>query len=114
MATRKRKKLKFDPASFDSLVKGMDPEDIQLSFLSHIKHTLAKDQYTATPHDKYIGLSYAIRDLLMERWIKTQQTYHHKICKRVLLPLTGIPHRTHPGQCHPESGSREYRRRSDV
>jgi len=62
---------------------GMTKKDITLAFMHHLRHTLAKDKYTATTYDKYLSLAYTIRDRLMERWIKTQQTYHSKPSKRV-------------------------------
>lgn len=67
----------------ESLEKKMDPESLKFSYASHLRHTLAKDEFTATAHDKFLSLAYTIRDRLMERWIKTQQTYHQQPCKRV-------------------------------
>ncbi len=47
------------------------------------QYTLSKDQYTATMHDNFMALSMAIRDRIVERWIKTQQSYHKKNVRRV-------------------------------
>ena len=62
---------------------GMDPESIKADFTSHLKHTLARDRYTATSHDRYLALALATRDRLIERWIQTQQTHHKRQVKRV-------------------------------
>jgi starch phosphorylase len=62
---------------------GMDPESLKADFAHHLKHTLARDRYTATPHDRYLALALAVRDRLVERWIKTQQTHHRRQVKRV-------------------------------
>lgn len=56
---------------------------IQRSFARHMKYSLAKDRYSATSWDRYVALSLTIRDLLIERWIETQQHYHRSNCKRV-------------------------------
>ncbi len=62
---------------------GTDVESIKTSFLSHLKYSLAKDEYTATAHDCFASLALMIRDRLIERWIETQQTYYNKDAKRV-------------------------------
>ena len=55
---------------------------IRDSFLLHLKYTLAKDEFSATDHDKYYALALAVRDRLVDRWIATSQTYHRQKAKR--------------------------------
>jgi starch phosphorylase len=62
---------------------GLDPESIKAHFADHLKHTLARDHYTATLHDRYLALAMVVRDRLVERWIKTQETHHDRHVKRV-------------------------------
>ncbi|MCL2154375.1 MAG: glycogen/starch/alpha-glucan phosphorylase [Leptospirales bacterium] len=62
---------------------GMDSESIKKSFVYHLRFSRARDEYAATPHDCYSGLALTTRDRLIERWIKTQQTYYKKKAKRV-------------------------------
>ena len=63
--------------------KEMTKEALKLSFQTNRQYTLSKDQYTATMHDNFMALSMAVRDRLVERWIKTQQSYHKKNVRRV-------------------------------
>lgn len=63
--------------------KAMTKDALRLSFQMNRQYTLSKDQYTATMHDNFLALSMAIRDLIVERWIKTQQHYHKKNLRRV-------------------------------
>ena len=63
--------------------KEMTKEAFKMSFQMNRQYTLSKDQYTATMHDNFMALSLAIRDRLVERWIKTQQGYHKKNVRRV-------------------------------
>ncbi len=63
--------------------KEMTKEAMKLSFQLNREYTLSKDQYTATMHDNFLALSLAVRDRLVERWIKTQQSYHKKNVRRV-------------------------------
>lgn len=63
--------------------KGMTAASIQLSFANHLQYSLSKDQYTATLYDLYYALALSARDRMVERWIRTQQTYHSKNVKRI-------------------------------
>jgi starch phosphorylase len=62
---------------------GLDPASIRHDFEQHLKRTLARDQYTATQHDRYLALALTVRDRLIERWIETQQAHHLRQVKRV-------------------------------
>ncbi len=53
------------------------------SFTDHLLYSLAKDQYSATMHDKFMALALTVRERLTERWIATQQRYYKKDAKRV-------------------------------
>ena len=63
--------------------KAMSKQGIKISFQNNCEYTLAKDQYTATLHDSYLALAMAVRDRMVERWIKTQQRYHKENVRRV-------------------------------
>jgi starch phosphorylase len=63
----------------------MDKEKVhQLkhSIQFHLTHTLAKDQYSATPRDKYEALAFAVRDRLAGDWMHTQRAYHDRDVRR--------------------------------
>src|SRR5262249_16569939 len=62
---------------------GMDSDSLQRGFLDHIEFTLAKDHFTATDLDRYMGLAYAMRDSLIKRWVRTQESYYTQDAKRV-------------------------------
>ena len=57
--------------------------DLQRSFLRHLQYTLVKDKYSATKADLYHALAYAVRDVLVDRWLDTQQSYYINDAKRV-------------------------------
>jgi len=61
---------------------GSSTDSIKQGFLEHLKYTLGVDEYTTTNHDRFMALSYTIRDRLINQWIKTQQTHHNKNTKR--------------------------------
>ncbi|MDR1760340.1 MAG: glycogen/starch/alpha-glucan phosphorylase [Fibrobacter sp.] len=58
-------------------------EAFKKSFTDHIHHSLARDGRTATEHEKFLAIAYSVRDRLIDRWIKTQETYYDKDVKRV-------------------------------
>ncbi len=76
----KNSKLFMDWGTF---VKGTDSGSIQLSFANHLEYSLSKDQYTATVRDLYHSLALAVRDRLIERWIRTHQMYYARDVKRI-------------------------------
>ncbi len=63
--------------------KEMDNEGIRESFLTKLKYNLAKDDENFNLLDGFQGISFSIRDRLIERWIETQKQYAHKNPKRV-------------------------------
>ncbi len=71
------------PADWFVSTKEMTKEALKLSFQMNRQYTLSKDQYTSTMHDNFMALSMAVRDRIVERWIKTQQGYHKKNVRRV-------------------------------
>ena len=63
--------------------QGEDAESLARGFAEHLKYTLSNDRYTTTMQDKYQALALTVRDRLIDRWLKTQQTHHDKNAKRV-------------------------------
>jgi|GEM_PF-2281173 len=51
----------------------MDAPALQAAFTNHLEYSFAKDEYTATDRDRFIGLAMTVRDRLVERCIETQQ-----------------------------------------
>lgn len=74
---------KQSKVSWKNIHRDMSTQGIKLSLQDNRCYTLAKDQYSATKHDNYLSLAVAIRDRIVERWIKTQQHYHKNNLKRV-------------------------------
>ena len=81
MAKRLELNAKLSPST--NKLKGMDPDSLQESFVNHLEFSLAKDEYSATDHDRFTALALTVRDRLIERWIETQQTYYREDAKRV-------------------------------
>ncbi|OHD69648.1 MAG: glycogen phosphorylase [Spirochaetes bacterium RBG_16_49_21] len=64
-------------------LQGRDVESLQKSFIYNLEYSLAKDEYSATEHDRLKSLEILVRDRLVERWIETQQAYYKHDAKRI-------------------------------
>ncbi len=63
--------------------QGMDKHALKRSFTDNLTFTIAKDRYSATLRDYFNALALSVRDRLVARWMKTQQTYYKSEAKRV-------------------------------
>ncbi len=55
----------------------------QESLIDHLTFSLAKDTYSATQRDKFDAAVLAVRDCMVEQWIKTQERYYDVQAKRL-------------------------------
>jgi starch phosphorylase len=62
---------------------GMDAQSLRWSYQDHLEFTLAKNQYTTTDFDRFTAAALTVRDRLIERWMRTQDTYYELDAKRV-------------------------------
>src|ERR1700716_4716716 len=67
---------------YDSL--GMDAESLRRGILGHLEYTLAElPQQVDSAWEPYVALALAVRDRMIERWVRTQDTYYRVDPKRV-------------------------------
>ncbi len=62
---------------------GMDPTTLERAVWDHLLYTCAKDKRTAKKSDLFRAMAFAVRDRLIHRWMRTQQTYYREDVKRV-------------------------------
>ncbi len=74
---------KTNPSGTARKINKISAKPFQESLKKHLLYTMAKDQYSATNLDLYKSISLAVKDLLVKRWIRTQQTYYEVDAKRV-------------------------------
>ncbi|MDR0304895.1 MAG: glycogen/starch/alpha-glucan phosphorylase [Chitinispirillales bacterium] len=72
-----------NPQDWDVEAREMDTEGIREDFLYKIKYYQIKDAKSYTSNDAFVGLSLAMRDRLVERWIETQKRYTSENTRRV-------------------------------
>jgi starch phosphorylase len=63
---------------------GSDAASIKRSILQHLEYTLAElPRHVDSEWEPYVALALAVRDRLVERWIRTQDAYYAQDAKRV-------------------------------
>nr|WP_206291742.1 glycogen/starch/alpha-glucan phosphorylase [Humisphaera borealis] len=63
---------------------GNDALALQESFIDHLQYTLAElPKHIDSEWEPYVALVLAVRDRMIERWIKTQDAYYEQDAKRV-------------------------------
>ena len=77
------KKSKSKESAIDVVDLASSKKAFINSFNLHLHHTLARDRYEAADYEKFQAIAYAVRDRLIDRWIKTQQTYYKQNVKRI-------------------------------
>jgi glycogen phosphorylase len=64
--------------------QGMDAESLKAGMVSHLEFTLGQHpQHVEGDWEPYVSIALAVRDRLMERWIRTQDAYYEHDAKRV-------------------------------
>jgi starch phosphorylase len=62
----------------------MDVESLKTGILSHLEFTLGElPRHVDSQWEPYVSLALAVRDRMMERWIRTQDAYYEHDAKRV-------------------------------
>lgn len=68
----------------ESIAPGLDAASLRHDFVSKLYLELAKFPGVATKNDQYLALSYAVRDRMLERWVRSASTYLEKQSKTVI------------------------------
>ena len=71
------------PAKTDDMRSGTDVEGWKRAFRRNLFYVLGRFPATATANDNYLALAYSVRDRLLDRWVKTSETYYRKQVRTV-------------------------------
>ncbi len=72
-----------NPTMMDSMHGDSDVEAWKRAFRGNLFYVLGRFPATATANDKYLALAYSVRDRLLDRWVKTSETYFRKKVRTV-------------------------------
>lgn len=62
---------------------GNDAESLKTSILNHLRFSLARDVKGATTRDWWLATSYAVKDRILDRYMKTQAKHNNENTRRV-------------------------------
>ena len=71
------------PTMTDSSHGDTDVEAWKRSFRRNLFYVLGRFPATATANDTYLALAYSVRDRLLDRWVKSSETYFRKKARTV-------------------------------
>ena len=82
-----KKILKAPPAPAphgpEDIRTGLSPHAIAQAFCDNLFYVQGRFPKVATPHDRFMALAYTIRDRLLQRWIRTAETYFERRSRTV-------------------------------
>ena len=61
----------------------MTVEALKQDFLDNLFFVQGRPLDVATAHDRYMAAAYSVRDRMLERWLRSAQTYKHSGCRTV-------------------------------
>jgi starch phosphorylase len=67
---------------------GINLDTLKRAFKDHLFYTQGKYPSIATTHDYYMALAHAVRDRLLHRWLKSQETYLDRRKSKVVCYLS--------------------------
>ncbi|MCI0403963.1 MAG: glycogen/starch/alpha-glucan phosphorylase [Acidobacteria bacterium] len=71
------------PERADDVRTGLSLEAFKQAFRDNLFYLLGRFPEVATRNDRYVALAYTVRDRLLQRWVRTGQTYFEKRSRTV-------------------------------
>lgn len=81
-AAKKKPSARKDPTKAFRFDIGTSKDAIKTSILNHLRYTLARHPESATKDEWWTATCYAVRDRMLDRFMKTQATHHKKKVRR--------------------------------
>jgi len=69
--------------SESSLLPPLSAKELETAIRQHLTASLARSPVSATPHEWWLSTCFAIRDYLLERFVRTQDQHHVRDVRRV-------------------------------
>jgi len=62
---------------------GLSKDSLRQAYVDNLFYIQGRFPEVATPHDLYMAAAYTVRDRLLDRWIRSAQTYKHEQARTV-------------------------------
>jgi starch phosphorylase len=70
-------------ATEDEVRTGLSVEAFKRAYRDNLRYVLGRFPEVATPNDRYLALAHAVRDRLMDRWMRTVEAYYRHRARTV-------------------------------
>jgi starch phosphorylase len=67
----------------DDVRTGLSVEAFKRAYEDNLRYSLGRFSQVATPNDRYLALAHAVRDRLMDRWIRSGEAYYRARARTV-------------------------------
>jgi starch phosphorylase len=67
----------------DEVRTGLSVEAFKQAYRDNLRYVLGRFPEVATPNDRYLALAHAVRDRLMDRWMRTVEAYYRRRARTV-------------------------------
>jgi glucan phosphorylase len=67
----------------DDVRTGLSVEAFKRAYEDNLRYSLGRFAQVATPNDRYLALAHAVRDRLMDRWIRSGEAYYRSRARTV-------------------------------
>jgi starch phosphorylase len=67
----------------DDARTGLSVEAFKRAYEDNLRYSLGRFSQVATPNDRYLALAHAVRDRLMDRWIRSGEAYYRSRARTV-------------------------------
>jgi starch phosphorylase len=81
----KKPRVRSTPANHDTedIRTGLSPQSIARAFCDNLFYVQGRFPKVATPYDRFMALAFTVRDRLLQRWIRTAETYYERRSRTV-------------------------------
>jgi starch phosphorylase len=67
----------------DDVRTGLSVDAFKRAYRDNLRYVLGRFPEVATPNDRYLALAHAVRDRLMDRWMRTVEAYYRRRARTV-------------------------------
>ncbi|MCG6923544.1 MAG: glycogen/starch/alpha-glucan phosphorylase [Acidobacteria bacterium] len=67
----------------DDVHTGLSADAFKRAYADNLRYTLGRFPAVATPNDRYLALAHAVRDRLMDRWMRSGEAYYRAHARTV-------------------------------
>ena len=75
----------------DDVHTGLTAEAFKRAYADNLRYALGRFPAVATRNDRYLALAHAVRDRLMDRWMRSGEAFYRARARTMIEPVFLIP-----------------------